>query len=197
MSNVKELLRNVSTRLFATHDYSITTVDQISAEAGVSDCTISEAPLIEKKLENSDLTPFSVEVEPGRLRTFARATGQDDPVYSEVAAAQAAGYPSLPVPPTFLFCLEMEAPNPMEVYERLGIDYAHVLHGEQHFLHHRMAFAGETLRFAPRITDQYQKKGGSLKFVVRETRVEGHDGTAVADLRYVLVVRDPKRDTCA
>ena len=58
-------------------------------------------------------------------------------------------------------------------------------------------FAGEALRFAPRIIDRYQKKGGSLKFVVRETRVEGQDGTAVADLRCVLVVRDPKRETCA
>lgn len=151
----------------------------------------------EKKHQNLDLTPFSVEVERGRLRTFARATGQDDPVYSDVAAAQAAGYPSLPVPPTFLFCLEMEAPNPMEVYERLGIDYAQVLHGEQHFLYHRVAFAGETLHFAPRITDQYPKKGGSLEFVVRETRVEGHDGTAVADLRCVLVVTHPRRDTRA
>ena len=153
--------------------------------------------LSETKFEISDLTPFSVEVEPGRLRTFAKACGQDDPVYSDLDAAKAAGYPSLPVPPTFLFCLEMEGPNPMEVYERLGIDSAHVLHGEQHFLYHRMAFAGEALRFAPRIIDRYQKKGGSLKFVVRETRVEGQDGTAVADLRCVLVVRDPKRETCA
>lgn len=147
------------------------------------------------RLSNNDvdLTPFSVEVERGRLRAFSRITGQDDPVYSDVAAAQTAGFPSLPVPPTFLFCLEMEGPKPMEMHERLGIDYSHLLHGEQHFRYHRMAFAGETLRFAPRITDQYQKKGGSLKFVVRETRVEGEDGTAVADLRSVFVVRDPGR----
>src|SRR5512140_3724000 len=151
----------------------------------------------ETRNKSPDLTPFSVEVERGRLRAFARATGQDDPVYSELAAAQGAGYPSLPVPPTFLFCLEMDAPNPMEVYERLGIDYARVLHGEQHFVYHRMAFAGETLHFAPRITDRYQKKGGSLDFIVRQTRVEGHDGTAVADLRCVLVVRDPQGDTPA
>jgi acyl dehydratase len=144
-----------------------------------------------------ELTPFSVEVACGRLQAFAAATGQDDPVYSDVAAAHAAGYPSLPVPPTFLFCLEMEGPKPMEAYERLGIDYAHVLHGEQHFRYHRMAFAGETLRFAPRISDRYEKKGGSLKFFVRRTRVEAEDGSAVADLRSVFVVRDPRRGTPA
>ena len=144
-----------------------------------------------------DLTPFSVEVECGRLRAFSRVTGQDDPVYSDVAAALTAGYPSLPVPPTFLFCLEWEGPQPMKMYERLGIDYSHVLHGEQHFRYHRMAFAGETLRFAPRITDQYQKKGGSLRFLVRETRVEGEDERAVADLRSVYVVRDPRQGTPA
>lgn len=151
----------------------------------------------DKHFDHFDLTPFSVEVDPDRLRAFAEATGQADPVYSDVDEAKAAGYPSLPVPPTFLFCLEMEAPNPMEVYERLGINYAHVLHGEQHFLYHRMAFAGESLRIVPRISEQYQKKDGNLKFVVRETRVEARDGSAVADLRCVLVVRDPRRDTCA
>jgi hypothetical protein len=140
-----------------------------------------------------ELTPFSIVVDCGRLRAFAAATGQDDPVYSDPAAAQTAGHPSLPVPPTFLFCLEMDGPEPMETFERLGIDYSRVLHGEQHFGYHRLTFAGETLRFVPRITDQYWKKGGSLRFLVRETRVEGSDGAAVADLRSVFVVLDAGR----
>ena len=87
----------------------------------------------------------------------------------------------------------MDGPNPMEIYERLGIDYAHVLHGEQHFVLHRMAFAGEVLCFKPRLADLYEKKGGALGFLVWETRVEDSDGAAVADLRTVMVVRQPKQ----
>jgi acyl dehydratase len=74
-----------------------------------------------------DLTPFSVDGDGARLQAFARATGQDDPVYSDPAAARAAGHPSLPVAPTFLFCLEMQGPAPMEMYERLGPITRHTL----------------------------------------------------------------------
>jgi len=148
------------------------------------------APRLDPRLIGSELTPFSVLVEPGRLRSFARATGQTDPIYSDEVAARRAGHPLLPVPPTFLFCLEMDSPNPMEVYERLGIDYAKVLHGEQHFGYRRIAHAGDTLHFRPRIVDLYEKKNGALRFVVWETRVEASDGAPVADLRSVMVVRN-------
>lgn len=147
--------------------------------------------MLDMQLKGAELTPFSVEVERGRLRAFARATGQDNPIYRDEEAARAQGHPSLPVPPTFLFCLEMESPNPMEVFERLQVNYAQVLHGEQHFVYHRLAHAGETLRFKPRIADLYEKKNGALGFIVWETRVEGRDGSPVADLRSVMVVRQP------
>ncbi|MDR3100360.1 MAG: MaoC family dehydratase N-terminal domain-containing protein [Paraburkholderia sp.] len=128
--------------------------------------------------------------EAGRLRFFAKATGQDDPRYVDERVAQEAGYPSLPVPPTFLFCLEMESPNPRATVERLEIDIGKVLHGEQSFRYHRMAFAGEALTFETRIADIYAKKGGALEFVVRETRVTGAADDPVADLRSVIVVRN-------
>ncbi|PLP96584.1 MaoC family dehydratase N-terminal domain-containing protein [Cupriavidus pauculus] len=130
------------------------------------------------------------EVEAGRLRFFAKATGQADASYIDAEAARAAGYPALPVPPTFLFCLEMEAPNPRATLDLLGINIGRVLHGEQAFRYHRMAFAGERLHFEIRIADIYEKKGGALGFVVRETRVTDADGAAVADLRSVVVVRN-------
>ena len=153
--------------------------------------------MLNTQLKGTELTAFSVEVERGRLRTFAKATGQDNPIYWDEAAARAQGHPGLPLPPTFLFCLEMEGPNPMEVFERLGVNYAHVLHGEQHFFFHRLAHAGETLRFHPRIADLYEKKGGTLGFIVCETRVEASDGAAVADLRSVMVVRPPQPEDMA
>jgi acyl dehydratase len=136
------------------------------------------------------ISRHTVDVEAGRLRFFAKATGQTDARYIDGDAAKAAGYPALPVPPTFLFCLEMGAPNPRATIEKLGIDIGRILHGEQRFCYHRMAFAGERLTFESRIADIYAKKGGALEFVVRETRVTGADGDAVADLRSVIVVRN-------
>ena len=141
------------------------------------------------KLIGHRLPPFSILVEAGRLRFFAKATGQQDPVYRDAEAARRAGHPALPVPPTFLFCLESDAPDPAAFRNLVGLDYRNVLHGEQHFEYHAMAFAGDTLTFEPRIEDLYEKKGGALRFAVRHTRVTNQHGGLVAELRCLTVSR--------
>ena len=146
--------------------------------------------MIDRRHIGHTLPPFRVEVETGRLRFFAKATGQADPVYTDEAAARAAGHPGLPVPPTFLFCLEMESPDPAAIRELLGMDYRTLLHGEQGFTYHAMAYAGDTLTYRQRIADIYDKKGGALEFVVRQTRVTNQRDELVAELRCVTVVRN-------
>ena len=146
--------------------------------------------MIDRRHIGHTLEPFSVPVEAGRLRFFAKATGQVDPVYSDPAAARAAGHRDLPVPPTFLFCLEMDGPNPAAIRELLGMDYRRLLHGEQQFSYHAMAHAGDVLTFEQRIADIYDKKGGALEFVVRLTRVTNQHGALVAELRAVTVMRN-------
>jgi len=150
--------------------------------------------MIDRSFVGHALAPFSVEVEKGALRFFAKATGQTDPVYVDMAAARNAGHPGLPVPPTYLFCLEMAAPNPAALRELLAIDISRVLHGEQQFIYHAMAYAGDVLHFEQRIADIYDKKGGALEFVVRETRVSRQSDAAtsalIAELRAVTVVRN-------
>ena len=146
--------------------------------------------MIDRSHIGHQLPAFTVPVEAGRLRFFAKATGNADPVYIDEAAARDAGHPGLPVPPTFFFCLEMEQPNPAAMRELLGIDYRRLLHGEQRFRYHALAHAGDKLRYEPRIADIYDKKGGALEFVRRETRVTNQNGTLVAELTCVTVVRN-------
>ena len=146
--------------------------------------------MIDRRHIGHRLPPFSVPVEAGRLRFFAKATGQADPVYTDLIAARAAGHPHLPVPPTFLFCLEMDGPHPAAIRELLGLDYRRLLHGEQQFSYHAPAHAGDVLTFEPRIDDIYDKKGGALEFVVRSTRVSNQHGALVAELRAVTVIRN-------
>jgi acyl dehydratase len=146
--------------------------------------------MIDRQFVGHVMPAFEVPVERGRLKFFAKATGQSDPVYVDLQAAHAAGYPDLPVPPTFLFCLEMDAPDPAAIRNLLGMDYRRLLHGEQGFHYFRMAFAGEVLRYEQRIEDIYEKKGGELEFVVRKTRITNQRGEHVADLRAVTVLRN-------
>lgn len=147
--------------------------------------------MIDRSLIGLTMAPFCVTAEKGRLRAFARAIGETDPIFTDEVRAQAAGHPSLPLPPTFLFSMELDGPEPFGFFDRLGIDFAHLLHGEQSFVWHRVAHAGETLTFTARVADVFEKKGGALVFVVRETSVTDATGDAVADLVTVLVVRNP------
>lgn len=146
--------------------------------------------MIDRQFIGHTMPAFSVPVEAGRLRFFAKAIGQIDPVYSDEAAARDAGHPALPVPPTFLFCLEMDGPNPAAIRELLGLDYRRLLHGEQQFTYHAPVYAGDVLRFEQRIEDIYDKRGGALEFVVRKTRVTNQQGQLVAELRGVTVMKN-------
>ena len=146
--------------------------------------------MIDRRYIGHTMPAFTVDVERGRLRFFAKAIGQSDPVYADEEAARAAGHAGLPVPLTFLFCLEMESPNPAAVRDLLGLDYKRLLHGEQGFSYHAMAYAGDTLTFSQRIEDIYDKKNGALEFVVRKTRVTNQRNELVAELRCVTVMRN-------
>ena len=136
------------------------------------------------------LPPHSAEVERGRLRFFAKTIGETDPVYLDDEAARDAGHRSLPVPPTFLFCLDMDMPEPYAYLDEMGIELGRVLHGEQSFRYHRMAYADDRLSFQSRISDIYTKKEGALLFMLRDTAVHNQGGELVAELQSLVVIRN-------
>ncbi|WP_028936955.1 MaoC family dehydratase N-terminal domain-containing protein [Pseudonocardia spinosispora] len=147
---------------------------------------------IDPSVIGTEMPELTVDVERGRLRSFAGAIGETDPVYSDLDAAKAAGHDDLPVPPTFLFGLGFgRGAADFAWLTDLGVDLRHVLHGEQSFTYHSVAHAGDTLTLAPKITDVFSKRGGALQFLVRETAVRDAGGDPVADLRETIVVRDP------
>jgi acyl dehydratase len=148
-------------------------------------------PVLDERVIGWRGQPFEVEVEKGRLRLFAKAIGETDPVYSDEAAAQAAGHPSLPVPPTFYFCLEMERGDPYDWFGELGIPLGRVLHGGQAFTYHAPAWAGDTLRFESEVTAVWHKKGGLLEFLVQGNVVTNQHGQPIAEFERTLVIRHP------
>jgi acyl dehydratase len=138
--------------------------------------------------------PRAVTVEAGFLKFFAKATGETDPIYFDEDAAKAAGHPSLPAPPTYLFSLALSAPAKrgglFDAQNGLGIDMARVLHGEQRFTHHRTIYAGDRLTLITTTSDIYAKKGGALQFIVQDTEAVDAAGDLCAAMRMVTVVRN-------
>jgi acyl dehydratase len=145
--------------------------------------------MIDRKWIGHALPASVLEIERSRLRFFAKAIGETDPVYTDPDAARAAGYPDLPAPPTFLFAAELDSGAAFRLVEMLGIPIAKLLHGEQGFTYHAPACAGDTVTVRSTVSDIYDKKQGALEFVVKTSRAVNQRGELVAELRSVLVCR--------
>jgi acyl dehydratase len=147
--------------------------------------------MVDQSAVGHRFTPVTARVEPGRLRYFLDTLGEKNPVYRDGEAARAAGFAATPVPPTYLFCLEMmDAENPIEMLTALDIDLARVLHGEQSFTYHAPVVVGDTLTFRPRVASVTDKKGGAMTLIVVETEVTNQNGVHVADTSRTIVVRN-------
>jgi acyl dehydratase len=132
--------------------------------------------------------PCRLTVERGRLRLFAKATGQTDPVYVDIDTARERGHRDLPVPPTFLFGVDLEQPEPFAWLADLGVDLNTVLHGAQSFDYVSPAFAGDDLTATSTITDVQTKKGGAMQVVERCTAIT-RGGQLIATLTSTIVIR--------
>ena len=133
--------------------------------------------------------PFTVDVEKGRLRLFAKAIGESNPIYLDDDAARKAGYASLPAPPTFAFSIAMDAEQPFKVLEDLGVDKTRYMHGEQIFDYIEPICAGDTVTGVQRVVETFEKKGGAMRFIVTETLLKNQHTRPVANLRTVIIVR--------
>lgn len=132
----------------------------------------------------------TADVEKGRLRFFAKAIGENNPIYFDDEAAKGASYAAIPVPPTFYFSLKMDVPNPFENYEKVGARLDRILHANQEFTYYKPSIAGDTLTFESEISDIYEKKGGKLEFLVENTKISNQRNEHVADMTITLVVRN-------
>lgn len=145
--------------------------------------------MIDRKWIGHELPASELTLDRTRLRFFAKAIGETDPVYTELTAAREAGHADLPAPPTFLFAAELDSGAIDTLLALLEIPLAQVLHGEQSFTYHRCAYAGETLTFSAELIDIYEKKNGALQFLVQRNFVTDQQGLPVAEFDRTIVIR--------
>jgi acyl dehydratase len=148
-----------------------------------------EVKMIDRKWIGHELRPSVLHIDRTRLRFFAKATGDERPVYTDLEAARQAGFTDLPVPPTFLFAAELDSGTTEQLLTDLQIPIAKLLHGEQGFTYYRLAYAGDTVTVRSSITDIYDKKAGALEFIVKTSHVTNQRNEMVAALRAVLICR--------
>jgi acyl dehydratase len=144
-----------------------------------------------------DVLSFELPVERDKVREFALAVGEDNPIFFDDEAARAQGLPGVVAPPTFTVTQILRVSrDEREVRLGANLDYMRVLHGEQEFVYRRLPVAGEVLKGAMRISKDFTKqgrRGGDMRFVTYETVFTDARGDEVLTAYYTLIQtrRDP------
>lgn len=149
--------------------------------------------MIDRKHIGHTFKPFTTTVEAGKIRLFCKAIGETNPIYSDEAAAKAAGYAGIPAPVTFVTAIANDDPDKGGVLNLVGVDIGWILHGEQHYEYLKPIHAGDRITCQTKITDIYDKKGGALEFIVTQTEMKNQQGEPVCMATSTIVVRRPQQ----
>ncbi|HLH66417.1 MAG TPA: MaoC family dehydratase N-terminal domain-containing protein [Solirubrobacteraceae bacterium] len=122
-----------------------------------------------------------------KVREFARAVGETDPLHLDVEAARAAGYADVVAPPMFAVVYAGAAMAHAVFDPELEIDFAHLVHGEQEFRWGPLVVAGDEIETVARLADVRER--GGMTFYVFETASRNQAGERVCDGVWTHIVR--------
>jgi len=131
--------------------------------------------------------PFKFPIEWSKVREFARAIKDPNPVYydPEIAKKECGG---IPITPTFLQAAAFWQDE--ESSPRLDFDLKRILHGEQEFEFFKPIFVGDVLTGVAKLADIVEKeggRGGKMTMMIMETEYTNQKGEKVAVSRSTLI----------
>lgn len=131
--------------------------------------------------------PFEYEVGREKIREYAQAVGEDNPVYFDREAAQAAGFRDVVAPPMFVVVYSGGAVGPAILDPEVGINFALMVHGGQEFTWDEPVCSGDVVTTVAECREIYEKDGKG--FYVFETVSTNQDGREVARGTWTNIVR--------
>jgi len=132
--------------------------------------------------------PYEFHVERGKIREFAEAIGDPNPLYRDPAYAAAKGFAGIVAPPTLLRTFLYEPPAASQALQVK--DWSYIVHGEQEFEYLAPVIAGDVLTAQDRIvsiTAKESRRAGKLQVAVIETTFHNQRGEKVQVARRTLV----------
>ena len=145
--------------------------------------------MLNRNLIGKTYEPVIFRVTDQRLKFFAKATGQTDPIYYDHDIAISQGHKGIVCPPTFLIIVGMEQKNPFQFLEDLDVKIERMLHAGQEFIYEEIVYEGDKLRMDTKLIDIYDKKEGLLQFCNQESKITNQYSKHVATLKNTIVVR--------
>jgi acyl dehydratase len=127
------------------------------------------------------------EVSRVKIREFADAIGDLNPVFRDRDAAVAAGHADVIAPPTFAIVVSMASSATAMSDPALGLNYAMVVHGEERFEYARPIQAGDVLVATSTISGIRAVKSNTM--ITTETDIATVAGEHVCTAHSILVER--------
>ena len=102
-----------------------------------------------------------------KIREYAHAVGETNPLHLDPAAAREAGHADVVAPPMFAVVYSSPAITPALFDPAVGIDFAHMVHGGQEFRWGPLVVAGDEITTTTSVKDISER--GGMGFYVFET----------------------------
>ena len=131
--------------------------------------------------------PYEYEVGKEKIREYAHAVGEENPVYFDREAAKEAGFRDVPAPPMFAVVYSAGSVGPAVLDPEVGINFAMMVHGGQEFVWGEPVCAGDTITTETVVGDIYEKDGKG--FYVFESVSENQEGQEVVRAKWTNIVR--------
>jgi acyl dehydratase len=131
--------------------------------------------------------PYSYEVGKEKIREYAHAVGEDNPIYFDRDRAKEAGFRDIPAPPMFAAVYSAGSVGPAVIDPEVGINLAMMVHGGQEFEWGEPVCAGDTITTETVVKD-IEERGGK-GFYVFESVSRNQDGQQVVRATWTNIVR--------
>ncbi|NWJ45988.1 MAG: MaoC family dehydratase N-terminal domain-containing protein [Chloroflexi bacterium] len=148
--------------------------------------------MVNRELIGKVLSTYTFEIEKGKIREFVSAIGDPNPIYRSEEAAHAAGYPAIPVPPTFPTVVNIWGNNEgFSIPDALGVPSPRLLHGEEDYTYLAPVYAGDTITSTITLKSVEEKQGntGKLEIILFEVVHTNQRGEEVLHGHQVVVAR--------
>ena len=131
--------------------------------------------------------PASYAVGREKVREYARAVGESNPLHLELESARAAGYEDVVAPPMFVVVYSFPAVLPALFDPEVGIDFSRMVHGGQEFEWGPLVVAGDEITTTTTIADVSERRGNG--FFMFATESVNQRGETVCSGRWSNIVR--------
>jgi acyl dehydratase len=122
-----------------------------------------------------------------KVREYARAVGETNPLHTDLEAARAAGHDGLVAPPMFAVVYTSPAIGPAMLDPEVGIDFGRMVHGAQEFAWGPLVVAGDEITTEVEVADVSER--GGMGFYVFESRSDNARGERVCTGTWTCIVR--------